>query len=143
MSSSQVPQFNYDSLAIGPGEIKLFIFRKRKSLLEDTSLEFIERALLPARPTLNEAAASREYATLSYTWGESTSEDMRTICVNGGTFEVGPNLALALQCLEEYVELPIWIDALCINQQTTSEKADKVSQMDQFYKHSAREIIFR
>ncbi|KAF2026782.1 hypothetical protein EK21DRAFT_73498, partial [Setomelanomma holmii] len=85
------------------------------------------------------------YQCLSYTWALPFSEsvlDNRTsetgnnitvgsavsneITVNGARLNVGANL---YHFLEKYTDMPIWIDAICINQEDDLEKSSQVERM--------------
>ncbi|KAH7078935.1 heterokaryon incompatibility protein-domain-containing protein [Paraphoma chrysanthemicola] len=103
------------------------------------------------------------YTCLSYVWGADTTENLRTILVNGREFFVRPNLwdfldiasrrsardrnigtkkddrtgfdlASASQCL--------WIDALCIDQDNTRERNHQVQQMGTIYATAERVIAW-
>ncbi|CAG8957022.1 hypothetical protein HYFRA_00012502 [Hymenoscyphus fraxineus] len=74
-----------------------------------------------------------EFEALSYVWGDASIR--QTITFNGFPFTVTQNLAIALR----YLRLPekprrIWIDALCINQEDTSERNSQVSMMGEIYR---------
>lgn len=81
------------------------------------------------------------YTTLSYVWGPSTPR--KHILVNGSLFEVGPNLECALRYLRLPEEdLVIWIDAICINQKYSKEKAAQVRHMKDIYSNSVKTIVW-
>ncbi|KAI8712730.1 HET domain-containing protein [Fusarium sp. LHS14.1] len=78
------------------------------------------------------------FAALSYVWGDSNVR--RTICLNGNTCEVTVNLFEGLRQIRESMfedgtlpQLPIWVDAICINQDDKNEKAKQVPNMHQIY----------
>lgn len=71
------------------------------------------------------------YLALSYTWGPDKPRN--TILINEKPFTVNPNLFQALTCLKSEIKLPIWIDAICINQKDDDEKAVQVQCMKQIY----------
>lgn len=77
-----------------------------------------------------------EYEALSYTWfidgdfGSPVQGTMRTIICNGETYQVHQNLYNGLLQLRELKRhLPIWIDAICINQNDIDEKSAQVSRL--------------
>ncbi|KAF5022039.1 hypothetical protein F66182_5922 [Fusarium sp. NRRL 66182] len=89
------------------------------------------------------------YKCLSYTWdgprSDETSEDWSrptaTILINGLEMPIRKNLNNALAALDRSDMLgPIWIDALCINQDDIEERNAQVAQMAQIYK-DAQEVI--
>jgi Heterokaryon incompatibility protein (HET) len=65
-----------------------------------------------------------QYLALSYVWGKSDDNNPE-ILINEKLFRVTPNLEKALIHLEHEVKLPIWIDAICINQKDLREREDK------------------
>ncbi|OWY45675.1 hypothetical protein AALT_g10500 [Alternaria alternata] len=79
------------------------------------------------------------FNALSYIWG---SRDMRhTIECEGKTIRIVPNLHRFLQLLRQsgHVE-PLWIDAICINQDDPQEKYHFVSTMATIY-HTAQQTL--
>jgi hypothetical protein len=84
-------------------------------------------------------SASLRYIALSYTWGSSTvtfpfecdSQDL----------PVRENLLLALMRLRYVLEAPIWIDAMCINQEDEHEKMGQIQFMTDIYKKAERVLV--
>lgn len=87
-----------------------------------------------------------EYRALSYTWGPPSPA--RGIQLNGMTFTVRENLHDFLEVfrkrlvdfsgpyqLNEDVEW-IWVDQICINQQSTSERNHQVQMMSEIYRRA-------
>ncbi|KAK8187935.1 heterokaryon incompatibility protein-domain-containing protein, partial [Phyllosticta capitalensis] len=75
-----------------------------------------------------------EYVALSYTWGDA--KDTGQIVVDGALFEVRANLLAVLEVLVGLEELrgrPLWIDAICINQNDKDEKNSQVPLMGCIY----------
>ncbi|KAK6822884.1 hypothetical protein PG987_014429 [Apiospora arundinis] len=74
------------------------------------------------------------FTALSYVWGEFSSPIRDTIDCNGGKIEVTKNCLSALRHLRKvFGAITIWIDAICINQVETSEKAYQIPLMGQVY----------
>ena len=76
------------------------------------------------------------YEALSYTWGESTN--LHEIEINDGRFEVTENLYQFLysRCRarkDDDQKTLLWIDAICINQSSTTEKGYQVEIMGSIY----------
>jgi hypothetical protein len=72
------------------------------------------------------------YTALSYVWGDPTATT--TISINSRSINVTTNLELALRCLRSSNDaIPLWIDALCINQKDDQEKSKQVSRMREVY----------
>lgn len=99
------------------------------------------------------------YYALSYTWGpaEERSEESSpsgtlepgSIMLDGAKAEVTANLYSALQHLyvhfggDEKAEGPfLWIDAVCINQQSDEERNHQVGMMDEIYSLASKVIIW-
>jgi hypothetical protein len=83
--------------------------------------------------------ASLRYIALSYTWGSSTvtcpfERDSRDLLVR-------ENLLLALMRLRYILDAPIWIDAMCINQDDEHEKMGQIQMMTHIYKKAERVFI--
>lgn len=83
-----------------------------------------------------------EYSCLSYVWG--LAKPMRRISVNGRSFDVRQNLYDFLQMApllqRDHTQTSIhtrfqyvWIDALCIDQESTIERNHQVQQMGRIY----------
>jgi Heterokaryon incompatibility protein (HET) len=92
--------------------------------------------------------AELSYTALSYCWADPSVTE--TILVNGKAVEVTINLE---SCLRKLAEKPLddlgstldqefllWVDALCIDQNTTSERNHQVQKMGTIFS-SAKEII--
>jgi hypothetical protein len=83
-----------------------------------------------------------DYRALSYCWGDRTVQP--EIDLNGSSFFVGENLFYALKRLRAFewgdIELTIWIDTICINQNDTIERNHQVSHMRRIY-GPAREVL--
>lgn len=63
--------------------------------------------------------------------------------MNGDDFLVSINLYTALEHLHHLkVKLPIWIDAICINQKNAAEKAVQVAQMRTIYEHAFSVVVW-
>ncbi|OBT61694.1 hypothetical protein VE03_09406 [Pseudogymnoascus sp. 23342-1-I1] len=83
-----------------------------------------------------------EYAALSYVWGDQAIT--KDIIVNGLPFAATTNLGSALWHMRKYgitrntkgnkkEEIPIWVDAICINQNDTQERNQQVTLMGSIY----------
>ncbi|KAH6715591.1 heterokaryon incompatibility, partial [Leptodontidium sp. MPI-SDFR-AT-0119] len=85
-----------------------------------------------------------KYQALSYTWGKADGSNLK-IWVNGVLVPVRRNLLCALRVLRADPmagSLPIWIDALCINQQDVLERGHQVDMMGVIYRGAQRVIAW-
>ncbi|TLD18432.1 hypothetical protein PspLS_10082 [Pyricularia sp. CBS 133598] len=80
-----------------------------------------------------------EYEALSYVWG--TDPPARSIAIDGYQVPIRSNLLSALLRLRHVDKVrTLWIDALCIDQSTFTERNQQVSIMGDIFK-SARQVI--
>ncbi|KAK8045867.1 hypothetical protein PG996_013931 [Apiospora saccharicola] len=83
----------------------------------------------------------RDFMALSYVWG--SKENLATITVNGARFQVRRNCEAAIEHIRDpEVSKIIWIDAICINQNSARENAAQVQRMGRTYKDAAKTIIW-
>jgi hypothetical protein len=90
-----------------------------------------------------------EYTALSYCWGDASNR--LTIELNDASFLTPPNsylsttsnLYLALQQLRQtYHVRPLWIDAICINQDDSAERSSQVRLMRDIYERAEKTIVW-
>ena len=80
-----------------------------------------------------------KYDALSYVWGSKS--DAVTIKCDNRPLLITQNLHKALvQLREDGLNIPIWVDAVCIDQQNLDERARQVRLMRQIY--SQAEIVY-
>ena len=79
------------------------------------------------------------YEALSYAWGQHIFPEL--LHTHKGILKITENLALALRSLrfKDRVRY-LWVDAVCINQNDSTEKSRQVAMMSIIYK-SARRVI--
>jgi hypothetical protein len=81
------------------------------------------------------------YDALSYVWGGSAKPNM--IRVNGHELMVTTNLHTALKHLRDrYFERVLWIDAICINQDSLLERGQQVKSMARIYGKANKVIVW-
>ena len=84
------------------------------------------------------------YDALSYTWGDS--EKPIPILVNGYTHKVQPNLASALSHLRQVKDcrrnIPLWIDALSIDQSNIPERNQQVRLMTKIFEQATKVYVW-
>lgn len=91
------------------------------------------------------------YEALSYTWaidsdisGPQTETSKRPIICNDATLDVFKNLHNALAQLQElgWTSKPVWIDAICINQEDDVEKSVQVNMMGAIFRGASRVVVW-
>jgi len=81
------------------------------------------------------------YDALSYTWGDPNATKL--IEVDGVAVKVTSNLEQALRHMRDPEnELPLWVDAVCINQLDTTERSHQVALMGKIYSGCAQVRIW-
>ncbi|KAF4993432.1 hypothetical protein FDECE_13398 [Fusarium decemcellulare] len=85
-----------------------------------------------------------DFIALSYVWGSPMPR--RFITVNGAQFGVTPNLYDALIQLRRMQRIRqgfrLWIDAICINQDSLTERGQQVARMRDIYRSAWRVVIW-
>ena len=137
----RIPPFTYDA-SLGTTEIRLLKLHQRRSHSLAAPALTIETFSLGALP---------QYFALSYTWGpaeagaEDANEpwDRHPILLNSRRLDVYRNLFDALcQMASSGQEGYFWIDAICINQDDTTERSNQVAIMDAIYKNAFETIVW-
>jgi hypothetical protein len=70
-------------------------------------------------------------------WGDATQADR--VVVDGAVIPIAWNLARALEYLRDFKgpePLRIWIDAICIDQGNSDERAEQVAMMRSIYRNA-------
>ena len=127
---------NYDYTPLPPNHIRVLQFTGDLTASQHPSsftwslkvVPFLERGSENGRAS---------YDTLSYTWG-ALSETYPLIC-DGKVLQIHYNLNEALPYLARRPsKLPIWIDAVCINQSDGEEKVQQIRLMSDIYRRATR-----
>ena len=88
--------------------------------------------------------AAPEYDAVSYTWGDDTSTT--SVMCKGVSLEIRTNLFRALPFIHDFRPeprtRPLWVDAICLNQDDDDEKATHVPYMGQVYENATRTLIW-
>lgn len=72
------------------------------------------------------------YRALSYAWGNPTHT--KPIVIDGSVVHITQSLEAALQHLQhDKGDMPLWIDAICIDQTNVVEKSEQVHIMRERY----------
>ena len=88
------------------------------------------------------------YEALSYAWGHGDGNNpsrraTKIISIDGHDFFGTPNLDAALRGLRsEDVPRVLWVDAICINQQSVPERSHQVSLMEVIYSNCTRDLLW-
>lgn len=137
MSPSVVPAsttaYTYDYL--NKGEFRLILICAQRP---DDATDIVRCEILPY--TLSEPP---EYIALSYAWGDVS--DKRKILMQRSkmTVSVSASLEAALRALRDpQTATLVWADALSIDQQNPTEKADQVRLMTQIYQKAKSVAIW-
>jgi ankyrin repeat protein len=84
---------------------------------------------------------SAEFEALSYLWGNELAD--KEITISGGKFKIRDSVLSALLRFRKPLEpRPLWIDAICINQQDISERNQQVSLMTEIYSRASEVLIW-
>lgn len=137
--SKPAQRFMYNQLDLSESSIRLV------NILPDLS----DNGLLQCR--LIHASTGHHYVCLSYVWDYSPQSDVQNgartkeILINGSLYSVRENLFGFLSMARHNgardrgdprrfdLSVPIWIDALCIDQSNPREGNHQVAQMDRIY----------
>ncbi|KAK3986028.1 heterokaryon incompatibility protein-domain-containing protein, partial [Cladorrhinum sp. PSN332] len=83
------------------------------------------------------------YEALSYAWGDATQPTKRIFISNSSFLDVPVSFGKALRQLRHGTEpRRIWIDRICIDQGTASERNMEVKRMRNIYQHAARVVVW-
>lgn len=111
------------------GEIRLLVLGEIESDLEVPHYHFKD-VYLRDNPV---------FEALSYVWGDPTPT--YRLVVDGALTKVSTNLGIVLPYLTgRLIDIPIWIDALCINQKDENEKGAQIALMGQIFSR-ARNVL--
>lgn len=84
---------------------------------------------------------SPDYDALSYAWGDRL--DLQSILLEGHPFNITANLYGALSRLQKFsMTRPIWIDAICIDQDNFQERSEQVIKMGDIFKQASKVITW-
>jgi hypothetical protein len=149
-TSAEAQQTAYDrGTALADDSFRLPILQPECAGKEDTLECVLETSSI---------SSARDYEALSYVWNDpyapvllrkhysqstTGSESACHMFCNGAKVEVTANLYTALRRLRLKSRLRVlWIDALCINQRDTKEKARQIPQMGSIYRQARNVVIW-
>ncbi|KAE9382181.1 HET-domain-containing protein [Stipitochalara longipes BDJ] len=124
------PDFTYDNLDQANEQIRLLKLLPRSQ--NNPQSPHITSEFLPSVALSNTVS----YEALSYAWGDDTS--LCAIQLKEQKFNVTPNLLAALIALQ-YEDKPrtLWVDAICIDQDSDADKDCQVPLMEKIYTKAA------
>ncbi|KAK5732111.1 hypothetical protein LTR17_010819 [Elasticomyces elasticus] len=103
-------------------------------------------------PWLVQPLLRESYITLSYSWGEAKEDGSHltnTIRCDGALLRITSNLHGALSRIRNMMHVeqrisiePVWIDALCIDQNNVEERNVQVQKMGHVYQSSTQVIVW-
>ncbi|KAF2657341.1 hypothetical protein K491DRAFT_595248, partial [Lophiostoma macrostomum CBS 122681] len=127
----------YSSLDLSGSKVRLVKLRS----------EFHNDDVISCDLFIADLGAGAAFVALSYAWGDA--EITEEIYVNGVSFQATVNLVAYLKRRRELHDsglemhtLPIWIDAICINQSDKQEKNSQVPLMRDIYRKAAKVIAW-
>lgn len=133
MMASSITKTLYHALSHTPPTIRLF------TLLSSPSAESPLQGHLTTVPL----DSPPRYEALSYAWGAPSGSEDYPISIDGHVVLATPNLDAALRSLRLHGDARVlWIDALCINQQSTAERSHQVSLMQAIYSKCTRDLLW-
>jgi hypothetical protein len=99
--------------------------------------------------TFNDATCP-PYEALSYVWASESAD--QTVLVNGKDYVIGSNLwvfleqassqSIVIEQGETYASKYLWIDQICIDQNSKAEKNQQVQRMASIYQSATRCIVW-
>jgi hypothetical protein len=126
LDSAPLLSFQYQALELDKQVFRLIQVRPQKP---DSPIEI----------DLWHSNISTKYRCLSYMWGDQTEK--YDILLNGRAFRVTKNLYEFLDfATQEYIGEPLWIDAICIDQDNIPERGHQVQRMGSVYS-GAQEVL--
>lgn len=82
-----------------------------------------------------------DYIAISYAWGDGVNTE--ELFLNGAKVPVAPSLYDALKAVrQKKSEVLVWVDALCIDQQNTDERASQVRLMGTIYSKATSTAVW-
>ena len=134
MAASAVTNYAYDQLPVRPQTSRLLHVRPASSESEELWASLICLDITQDPPP--------EYEALSYVWGDQEFPEVLHLD-EGGTIAVTAHLFQCLVSLRRTDRTRVlWVDAVCINQESLHEKERQVAFMGKIYKNASRAVIW-
>lgn len=127
-------RYRYSSLS-GPRSTRVVVLQPSLKRSDAIQCSFLEISLDDERDS------KHQYEALSYTWG--APQGTKPVLCDGQTILVTPNCEEALLHLRrKFQPRHLWIDAVCIDQQSVTEKNIQVPLMSDIYCRADRTIMW-
>ncbi|KAM7207745.1 Heterokaryon incompatibility protein (HET) domain containing protein [Rhypophila decipiens] len=127
-----------------PQSIRILVLKPALLFNAPIQCSFLPITLADDEPEQNEEEpqdSQHSYEALSYTWG--APEGTMPVSCDGHTLLITPNCEQALRHLRlRFRPRNLWVDALCINQQSLTEKNHQVPIMGDIYRGAIRTILW-
>ncbi|KAI0891533.1 HET-domain-containing protein [Annulohypoxylon nitens] len=129
--ASRDEKYEYGTTSLGPNEIRILYLLPQNHDGEDGDIHcYLVRLDLGATKAMGYEIYP--FMALSYVWGAVNPR--KKIWVNGKSMEVNPGLFEVLTHIRKAMApVPLWIDAICINQQDIEERSREVRNMKKIY----------
>ena len=131
------PKANYTALDRSKRQIRVLILLP--AVDEDNDIHCHLRTISLEEKEKKEKRETK-YEALSYTWGDPSNKNI--IYINQSPFKVTKNLYIALRYLRESVPRTLWVDAICINQESVEERNFQVRQMRAIYAGASQVLVW-
>jgi hypothetical protein len=123
MAISLLTSYSYDSLASSSSKFRLL------------TLQPATERHAPLRGSLETRSLAEDdlgYGAVSYCWGNPARK--HPLWIGNQAMAISDNLSTALKYLRhETMPMPFWVDAICINQDSISEKNHQVRRIRRIY----------
>jgi hypothetical protein len=134
------PDSPYHDQPLRPGEVRLLSLGETdEPSLRQVYPWLATSGTLRITMTRHKLEDKPDFAAISYVWGD-TVPSITVIC-NGRPIQVTENVYEMLCYLRRY-KRPLWVDAICFNQQDDGEKATQIPLMRRTYAQSAFVIVW-
>ncbi|EUC36133.1 hypothetical protein COCCADRAFT_88898, partial [Bipolaris zeicola 26-R-13] len=137
---SMKPDYEYKTLPEGRIRLLVLLPGPREAAIR-CSLRPVALADFEDRFTVNSKSELGMYEALSYCWGKS--EETKTIDCDGQSLEIRANLESILRHFR-FEDRPraMWVDGICINQKSDTDKSQQVSLMGVIYWKATRVLVW-
>lgn len=138
--ASMADTFEYGPHRLGPHEIRVLILMP-DHYQDDQNDIHCYMLRLDLGVTEQFGLDKHPFIALSYVWGSDKSK--KTIYINGRKKEVTHNLYDALFHIREILSpVPLWVDAVCINQVDEEEKTLQLKKMTTIYSQASTVLVW-